>query len=86
MLLLPCPWCGLRNENEFANGGDSSKRRPSDPMALTDEQWCEFLYVPANTKGWLREYWWHAAGCQRWFTLDRNTVTHEVRIVTDEEP
>jgi heterotetrameric sarcosine oxidase delta subunit len=79
MMLLPCPWCGPRNEGEFHNGGDANKRRAINPETLTDEAWCEYLYVPANTKGWLREYWWHFAGCGRWFTLNRNTFTHALR-------
>jgi sarcosine oxidase, subunit delta len=81
MLLLPCPWCGLRSEDEFLNGGDATKKRPPDPALLTDEEWCDYLYVPANAKGWLLERWWHVAGCQRWFTLERNTVTHVVRAI-----
>ncbi|MDE0284484.1 MAG: sarcosine oxidase subunit delta, partial [Gammaproteobacteria bacterium] len=27
MLLIPCPWCGPRNEDEFLNGGEADKRR-----------------------------------------------------------
>ncbi len=80
MLQLPCPWCGLRDETEFVNGGDARKRRPPDPAQLTDAAWCEYLYVPANPKGWLPERWWHVSGCRRWMVLERNTLTHEVRI------
>ena len=79
MLLIPCPWCGPRNEDEFLNGGDARKHRPAQAALLTDAQWCDYLYVPANTKGWLRERWWHVAGCQRWFSIERHTVTHALR-------
>lgn len=84
MLLVPCPWCGPRNEDEFQNGGDAAKRRPEDPSRLSDEAWCRYLYVPANTKGWLRERWWHVAGCRQWFVLERNTVTHAIRAVAED--
>jgi len=83
MLVLPCPWCGPRNEDEFHNAGDAHKQRPFDPERLTDAEWCDYLYVPANPKGWLLERWWHVAGCQRWFSLERHTVTHEVRPVPE---
>jgi len=79
MLQLPCPWCGPRDETEFLNGGDAGKHRPANPDQLTDQEWCDYLYVPANTKGWLAERWWHVAGCQRWIIIERNTLTHEVR-------
>src|SRR5438309_1863013 len=29
MLLIPCPWCGARNQIEFTYGGDATKRRPT---------------------------------------------------------
>lgn len=79
MLLITCPWCGPRNEIEFRNGGEAGKYRPADMVSLKEEQWYAYVYLPSNTKGWLRERWWHEYGCQRWFKLDRNTHTHECR-------
>ena len=84
MLLLPCPYCGPRNEDEFLNGGEAGKHRPSDPASLSDEAWSQHVYVPTNTKGWLIERWWHVAGCQRWFALERHTVTHAIRGASQE--
>lgn len=82
MLLIPCPWCGSRGEEEFFNGGDAARRRPSDPPSLGDDEWCNYLYVPANPKGWLLERWWHVSGCGRWFAVRRHTVTHAIETVT----
>ena len=83
MLLIPCPWCGARNEDEFLNGGEAAKRRPADPAQTGREAWYRYLYTPANTKGWLRERWWHVRGCRRWFMIDRNTRTHEIKQVEE---
>ena len=79
MLLIDCPWCGQRDETEFAYGGEAGRTRPVDPMALSDEAWADFLFARDNPKGALRERWNHAAGCRRWFTVARNTVTHAHR-------
>ena len=79
MLLIRCPWCGERDELEFACGGEAGRARPLSPDDLDDRQWAEFLFFRRNEKGWRRERWRHATGCGRWFNLDRNTITHEIR-------
>ena len=78
MLLLPCPHCGDRIETEFVMGGPSRQRRPDDPTALDDAAWVDYLTVPANPMGPLREKWFHARGCGTWFSIVRDTVTHEI--------
>jgi len=78
MLLIPCPHCGLRNEDEFVYGVASTKKRPADPSAVSDAEWADFLYFHDNSKGRVRERWWHARGCQQWFMLDRDTLTHRI--------
>jgi heterotetrameric sarcosine oxidase delta subunit len=78
MMLIPCPWCGPRNETEFHYGGQAGVAYPADPAALTDAEWGEFLFVRANPKGPFHERWSHTAGCRRWFALTRDTVTHEI--------
>ena len=79
MMLITCPWCGPRNETEFHYGGQACVAYPADPAALSDEEWGRFLFVRANPKGVFNERWSHSAGCRRWFSLYRDTVTHEVR-------
>jgi len=78
MMQIPCPWCGLRNEDEFSCGGEAGRRRPADPGRCDDAEWLDYLYNNTNAKGWVRERWWHVKGCNRWFEIDRNTLTHEV--------
>jgi sarcosine oxidase subunit delta len=79
MLLIPCPWCGARDEVEFRYGGQARVAYPADPDALDDAQWAEYLYVRDNPKGWFAERWVHVHGCRQWFSVERHTVTHEVR-------
>jgi len=78
MLLIRCPWCGPRDEVEFANGGEAHIVRPEDAAAIDDRAWADYLFMRANPKGWLRERWVHAQGCRRWFNAIRHTVTHEI--------
>lgn len=78
MLLIPCPWCGLRDETEFHCGGEAHINRPSDPDKVDDEQWAAYLFLRSNPKGLHRERWLHRHGCRRWFNVLRHTVTHEI--------
>jgi sarcosine oxidase, subunit delta len=77
MLLISCPWCGEREEPEFGYGGQAHIAYPSDPEALDDEQWAQYLFFRANPKGRFAERWVHSAGCRRWFNAVRDTVTNE---------
>ena len=78
MLLIPCPWCGPRDEHEFSYGGEAHIARPAAPERLSDEQWADYLFMRSNRRGPHLERWMHAHGCRRWFNLARDTVTHEV--------
>jgi heterotetrameric sarcosine oxidase delta subunit len=78
MLLIPCPWCGPRDDIEFYYGGEAHITRPADPAALADREWAEYLYMRANPKGRIAERWVHSAGCRRWFNLVRDTTTHRI--------
>jgi heterotetrameric sarcosine oxidase delta subunit len=78
MLLIPCPWCGPRDEAEFRCGGEAHIARPKHPDALSDAAWADYLFMRANPKGRLRERWVHSVGCRRWFNLVRDTVSHEI--------
>jgi sarcosine oxidase subunit delta len=79
MLSIPCPHCGDRDETEFHYGGQAGVAHPADPMALSDEQWAEYVFMRDNPKGWFAERWFHTAGCRCWFDLERHTVTYEIR-------
>lgn len=77
MQFISCPWCGDREEVEYHYGGQAHVPYPSDPTALTDQQWAEYLFVRDNTRGIFGERWCHSAGCRRWFNAVRDTVTHQ---------
>jgi len=78
MFLLECPNCGKRNVAEFRWGGEA-RPRPKDGENLPVEQWQRFLYMRSNKRGVQREWWYHRAGCQKWFLAERDTLTHEVQ-------
>jgi heterotetrameric sarcosine oxidase delta subunit len=78
VLLIPCPFCGPRDDNEYRYGGEAGIAVPADTPDLTDEAWAEFLFVRHNPKGPMNERWYHAHGCRRWFTLARDTSTDAV--------
>lgn len=83
MLLIPCPWCGPRDEIEFRAGGEADRVRPIDPSQLDDAEWADFLFMRRNQKGAQRERWNHASGCRRWFIIERNNITHEILASND---
>jgi heterotetrameric sarcosine oxidase delta subunit len=76
MLRIPCPWCGPRDENEFAFGGEAHVERP--PLEATDAEWTDYLFLRTNPLGVHAERWRHARGCGQWFNLRRHTLTHEI--------
>ena len=78
MLLIPCPWCGKRDETEFHYGGQAHVPYPEDPDALSDADWGAYLFVRDNPKGPYAERWSHSAGCRRWFNVVRDTANHRV--------
>ncbi len=78
MLLIACPWCGPRPENEFRYGGEAHIARPEHPAELTDQEWAGFLYFRANPKGIHAERWRHIHGCGCFFNALRHTVTDTI--------
>ncbi|WP_406438803.1 sarcosine oxidase subunit alpha family protein [Streptomyces sp. NBC_01613] len=78
MLLIPCPWCGPRDEAEFHYGGQAHVPYPDNSAELTDEEWARYLFFRDNAKGPFAERWSHSAGCRRWFNAVRNTATNEI--------
>ncbi|TQK50201.1 sarcosine oxidase subunit alpha [Streptomyces sp. SLBN-118] len=81
MLLIPCPWCGPRDEAEFHYGGQAHVPYPEDSAALTDQEWARYLFFRDNPKGPFAERWTHASGCRRWFNAVRDTATNEILAV-----
>ena len=77
MLLIDCPHCGLRDETEFACGGEAHIARPLAENAITDAEFAEYLFWRDNPKGVFLERWCHTTGCRQWFNAARDTVTNE---------
>lgn len=77
MQLIPCPWCGPRDEPEFGYGGEPATR-PIPAASVGDAAWSDYLHVRSNLKGRARELWCHTAGCGQWFLMERDTATHEI--------
>jgi len=78
MLLINCPWCGERDESEFSYAGEAHIARPIDTEKLSDEAWADYLFMRKNPKGLHREQWLHAAGCRRFFNVERDTLTYKI--------
>lgn len=78
MLLIPCPYCGERDEIEFSYAGEAHIVRPSDTENMSDAEWADYLFYRKNTLGVFSEQWSHAAGCRQFFNVARNTQTNEI--------
>lgn len=77
MLQLPCPFCGLRSEHEFAWTGEHSER-PVQPDVLDDAAWAEHLYHRRNPDTPVTELWWHQHGCRSWLRVRRDPHTQAI--------
>ena len=76
MLLIHCPYCNdTFPELEFAYAGEAHIARPADPSKLSDQEWCNFLFIRSNIKGVHAERWRHVHGCGRFFNAIRDTVS-----------
>ncbi|TNE35400.1 MAG: sarcosine oxidase subunit delta [Alphaproteobacteria bacterium] len=81
MLRIDCPFCGPRDEIEFAYGGDAERVRP--PMEETDESiWNNYVFLRNNPKGAHQEYWLHQHGCRAWLKVTRDMISHEITDVS----
>ncbi|MBO1754556.1 sarcosine oxidase subunit delta [Allobranchiibius sp. CTAmp26] len=78
MLIIDCPHCGPRTEDEYGYGGQAHVAYPEDPSALTDAEWAQYLFYRDNPKGLYSERWVHSAGCRKWFNAVRDTRTYEI--------
>ncbi len=78
MLLIQCPWCGVRDEVEFLAGGEAGRIRPLEPSSTSDREWGDFLFMRRNAKGQQLERWYHRSGCRRWFAAERDTASHVI--------
>ena len=77
MFLITCPYCGPRDQSEFAYGGEAHIARPDWRDDMSDAEWAGFVFMRSNPKGVHAERWNHASGCRRWFNALRNTANDE---------
>jgi len=73
--LLPCPVCGPRDVYEFRYGGEIMRRPLPDAGG---EAWSAYRYLRTNSAGPAQEWWFHRAGCRRWFQAERDTASNSV--------
>lgn len=72
---IPCPFCGDRDQSEFAYRRSADLRPAPDASA---EAFTAYVYSGADKFGPLEEHWYHAHGCRRWLVVTRDTRTHEI--------
>ena len=75
MKLIDCPLNGLRNAQEFINGGEVSEM--PDPARCSTEEWADYVFLEENRKGVVREWWCHLPSSY-WFIGERDTATDEI--------
>lgn len=83
-LRLTCPNCGSRPHTEFWFGGevevpahaaDAAVQADRDALLAAD---FARVWLRRNTAGRQSERWFHHAGCRRWHTAVRDTLTNEL--------
>jgi len=79
MIRIPCPYCGLRDHDEFVYMGDAGRARPTIGAEASDAGlWLAYAYDRANPRGPHLEFWQHLHGCRAIVKLLRDTETHRV--------
>lgn len=77
MLILECPYCGVKGEEtEFHAGGEAHLKRFGPESS--DEDFERYLFTRKNPRGVNFERWRHVNGCGKWFHAARCTMTLEV--------
>ena len=75
MKILTCPLNGPRNIQEFVYGGEVAQM--PDPARCADAEWADYVFLPENKKGVIREWWCHGA-TNYWFIAERDTASDEI--------
>ncbi len=75
MMLIPCPHCGPRAQDEFVY------ERTMDaliPLDLPPEEAMDRLFTRTNPRGVDDELWRHTFGCRAWLVMRRHRVTNVI--------
>ena len=75
MKIMHCPLNGPRNIAEFVYGGTVGTL--PDPAACDDRRWAEYLFIESNSRGVVREWWYHLASAY-WFIAERDTASDTI--------
>jgi sarcosine oxidase subunit delta len=79
---IACPYCGARDVREFNYVGDAAMaQRPQADGPDARERFIDYVYRRDNPSGPHRELWYHAAGCQAFVVVTRDTRSHQVLAV-----
>ena len=76
-LKIPCPNCGARPYTEFWFGGELPEHATGaepDPLEADYRR----VWLRRNVAGDQVERWLHFAGCRRWLTLTRDTLSNRI--------
>ncbi len=76
MLLIPCPYCGERDQSEFHYGGRAIQY-PEISESADIQSWHQLLHQRKYSSDRIRELWYHQSGCECWFEVTRNLLSHE---------
>jgi sarcosine oxidase subunit delta len=77
MLILECPYCGVKaEETELAAGGEAHLKRFGP--GSSDDEFEGYMFTRENPLGVHFERWRHVNGCGKWFHAARCTQTNEV--------
>jgi sarcosine oxidase subunit delta len=70
---IPCPYCGLRDLEEFSILGEVAPPRPDAEASDAIAQFHAYVHLRDNAFGPGEEHWYHANGCRRWVIVTRDT-------------
>ena len=74
MLILECPYCGVKAEETELSPGYEAHLKRFGPGS-SDEEFETYMFARKNPKGVHFERWRHAYGCGKWFLAARDTAT-----------
>ena len=77
MLILECPYCGVKAEETELSPGYEAHLKRFGPGS-SDAEFESYLFARKNAKGVHFERWRHAYGCGKWFLAARDTATLQV--------
>ena len=85
MLRLDCPFCGLRDHDEFTYLEDGSVTMPGIDQT-SQSAWFEAVFLRDNPRGKHTELWHHVNGCRMILRVERDTQTHVISKVEAAQP